>query len=45
MPTRSPAENRYRMDSWRDTVIINRQVFAANSIEEIAEVFPDHAVD
>ena len=28
--------------TWSDTVIKNRQIFAADSIEAIAEVFPDH---
>ena len=29
-------------NDWVETVIANRQVFAANTIEEIARVFPDH---
>ena len=29
-------------NDWVETVITNRQVFAANSIEQIARVFPDH---
>ena len=44
MPDAYPVSGRKPIPDgpWRDTVIINRQVFAANSIEEIAEVFPDH---
>ena len=29
---------------WHEIVIINRQVFVANTIEDIAKVFPDHGV-
>lgn len=44
MPDAYPVSGRKPIPDgpWHDTVIANRQVFAANTIEEIAEVFPDH---
>lgn len=44
MPGPYPVSNRKPMNPthWSQTVIEEKRTFVANSIEEIAEVFPDH---
>ncbi len=44
MPEAYPVSGRKPMPptSWSETVIGNKETFAANSIEEIAKVFPDY---